>query len=957
MITFSSDFVKTALPRAIMLQSKPIADRLALPADLHLTRCPNAKLLRLPSADAGHPTAAGYAERRALVGCRASDCEVCQQDAVIKRIITWSQRLKALLSYEVEVRGSDLQFISLTFPPHPDGNPERDGAPSEDMVQAAWRHFRVVLSDWYKRHGVAMREACNMVGFVEEGMRNGRLHFHIIFAARPDFPHPHTEEERELLSTLDRYGNRQFLDGLGRLWRKVLTNRGYEELQNWYRAPPKSAAEIAGYVTSAYLTKGFFSNKTYRVRAGRQSPPWPEIIDWWRDKRFHLQGKSYRRWVGFKVHVSELNEDNIREECKRLGRHYASEYTRGVSVGGQRVRVDADMVTMHLLQGLSRYMSKVSEKKRLMGESAGIPVCIQFRPVLIALADREVRHPARADYLSVANYYETSDTFGSPEVVANPGDLVEEDARYNLCGASHWFPMDGNELHVRGTEAFDEIVGWNVSVTSKFDSAVIEVLNKSLPGTAWSFIMQGLKSPVNVIDEERVNRVASGFPEVFPDSILTGLTEPSYERSLPVKATVAGDVHSDIAAALERCASWPELTDIRASEAAAPGNWPFFFLKRGQVSIVNRIHEQGRSGIYNLPTSFGKSLCYQIPNVADGVTLVVSPLLSLIRDQVQALKKRGINATWVGGEHDKAQKTARLEQVGAINRTVDDRDNLHCIVYCAPESFDVHAPSERFLARFLSEGYLNVSHLVVDEAHCVTEWSDFRPAFRGIPAAVSRWRYPPRVLSLFSATVSPRILRDLRGVFGYDLDFFALPMVRDNLFLRRRPAGFYDFFAFEWHRVVKSPALVYCGQRARTEEVASFLRKQGVNAVHYHAGLDSEKRVRIEDGFRDGDIDVLCATIAFGMGVDIRNIRTVIHDSFPQTLEDYAQQIGRGGRDGLASECILLHNPGMVDSPDMHSYFHSDGCLWSHIALHHGQPASPCGHCDGCAGTETFLPL
>ena len=979
MLSSSSDFVKVLLPRDIMLQANFVnPGRSALPADLHLTRCPNPKLLRLPSADAGHPRSGGYAERRVLVGCRDKKCGICQQDAIVKRILTWSQRLRALLSYEVEKRGSELRLITLTFPPHPDGNPELKGAPSEDMLQDAWHGgFLVDLHHWYRNRcspvdlesdgdtvqvsGLSpFKAACNIIGVVEDGTRNGRLHLHVVYAARPGFPHPWQEGSPEMLSTLDRYGNRQFLDGLGKVWREVLRNRGYEELQNWYNAPPESIGGTVGYLTS-YLSKGFLADKTYRVRAGRQNPKWPEITEWWRDKRFNLQDASYRRWVGFKVHINEINEGNIREECKRLGRYYASEYNRGVTVGGKRVSVDGDSLALHLLLGIDNHIKDTfPEHKRDMGQAASLPISIEFKPVLIALADREVRHPARADYLSVANYYPASDTIGAPEVIENPGDLVQEDSRYNLCGASHWFPMDGTELQVRGTEAFEEIVGWNLSVVSKFNDVVTDILNASLPGTAWSFIMQGLESPVNVVDMDRVRRVSSAFPEVFPDSIMKGLTQPAYARSLPVKAVSPGDVHPDIAYAMEKCVGYSALTDIRACDATTTGNWPFFFLKQGQVAIIRNIAERTRSGIYNLPTSFGKSLCYQLPHVAGGITLVVSPLLSLIRDQYQGLKKRGVNATWVGGQHNKKRKETRLGLVGAINRTVDN----HCIVYVSPESFDVNPPPdrhgvvhERYLAQLLRTGRLNISHLVVDEAHCITEWSDFRPAYQGIPKAVSTWLHPPKVVSLFSATVSPRILYDLRGVFpDDDFDFVSLPMVRDNLFLRRRPVGFYDFFAVEWHRVVKSPALIYCGQRARTEEVASFLRNQGVKAVHYHAGLSTDKRESVEDNFRDGKVDVLCATIAFGMGVDIRNIRTVIHDCYPQTLEDYVQQLGRAGRDSLPSECILLYNPGMVESPDMHSYFHSDGCLWSHISLHHGQPASPCGHCDGCKGTESFIP-
>ena len=969
-----------------MLQSASGTGRIARPADIHFTRCPNAKLLRIPSRDAGNPNAAGYAERRLWAGC--GRCEKCEQDRIVKRVMTWSQRLKAVLSYEVEVRGSDIQLASLTFPRHPEGDPERDHAPDEEMYQAARAHFITELDNWYNRHGVKRKDACNLIGFVEEGGQFGRIHSHDIFCFRPGFPHPHTEEERELLPTLDRYGNRQWLDGLGQIWRKILTNRGYAPLQNWYRSPPKSPAELAGYLTSAYLVKGFLSDKTFRVRAGQQSPPFEEVIDWWRDKRFKLEGKSYRRWVGFKVHVTEINVDNIKDECRKLAAYYAKSYRESVSIEGRRLsryHVSEAGLTMAFLRGLSEHMSTISEKRRRLGEDAGIPVCMEFRPILICLSDRPVRHPARADFISVANYYADTDSFGDVERIDRPSELVDADARYNLCGASHWFPFD-TELHVRDTEAFEEIVGWNTSVTSKFNEVVIRILQEVLPGNAFSFIVQGMSAPTDIIDEERVNRVASAFPEVFPDRILSGLTEPAYETAIGTQEVTLGDTDDIIVSALERCASWPELTDIRASEAVAPGMWPEFQLKRGQVEIVNRIHEEHKSGIYALPTSFGKSLCYQIPNVSDGITLVVSPLLSLIRDQYQALLRKNVNVTWVGGEHNTDVKVARLEQVGAIGRTVDDQDNLHCIVYMAPETFDpgiltrervvkdkqgnvteyYPGGEERLIPRLLRDGSLNVSHLVIDECHCITEWADFRKSYSRIASSIATWHYPPKVVSLFSATISPRILRSLWRDFGWHLNFFALPMARSNLFLKRRPVGFYDFFAYEW-QTVKLPAVVYCGQKLRAEEVASFLRAQGISAMQYHAGMDDKRwcdrndrelisRAEVETAFRTGEVDVLCATVAYGMGVDHGSIRTVIHDAYPETLEHYAQQIGRAGRDGNPSECILLHNPGMIPSPDLWSYFHTDGCLWEFIARGHGQPASACGHCDGCLGTETFIP-
>ena len=962
MITYGTEFVKSCLPRDFMLNAEFVNPaRPALPADLHLTRCPNALLLRLPSTNAGHPSAAGYAERRIKVGCR--NCEVCDLDAQVKRVLTWSQRLKAVAAYEVQVRESHMQFVSLTFPKHPDGDEARDYAPTEEMVQEAWALFRRRLSHWYNRRGDKMSSACNLIGFLEEGEERSRRHLHLLAAFRPGIKHPYEVAERVSLGTRDRNGNLQYLCGFGQLWRDTLDRLGYASLRNWYRAPVESPAQIAGYVTSKYLTKGFFSGAVYRVRAGQQNPPWPELLSWYRDKRFALEQGEYRRWVGFRIVMNEVNEDNLTDIARRLAQHYAHSYMNYVKVSGQRVpRIDVNALAKAFLvgyrhrdkrkhvDGLDRAMSNASQRRRLFGEPAGLAMSLHIQPVLIALSDRPVTHPAKSDYLSVSYYSDTGD-FGPVEQVNRPRVLIEEDDRFNLCGASHWFPMDTPVLNVRDTEAFEELVEWNMYLVTRFNDICLRILNQFLPGNAWSFLSQGMSAPVDILDEERLNRVASAFPEVFPDQSLRVQSAPA-QRVVKTHDVTLSPVHSEIAGALERCRHWNEPSVHRASDTHIPGDWPDFFLKQGQLEILRRLHAVGYSedgdadGIYCLPTSFGKSLCYQLSDVAGGVTLVVSPLLSLIRDQVARLEELGVNATWIGGMHDKHTKTARLEEVGALG--YPSPDDEPCIVYCAPEAFDITAAGEeRLLARFLREGYLPVSHLVVDEAHCITEWSDFRPAYRKIPDAVDTWFYRPKCISLFSATVSPRILEDLRASFGGNLPFYGLPIRRPNLFLRRSALGFYDFFASAFGDL-HSPILIYCGQRARTEEVASFLRAQDINAAHYHAGLESDRRVKVEEDFRNGRIDVLCATIAYGMGIDIRNVRAVIHDSYPQSLEDYVQQAGRGGRDGRRTECILLNNPGMVASPDMWAYFHSPECLWVHIARHHGQPAEPCGHCDVC---------
>lgn len=953
MITYSGSFVKSVIARDIMLNVNP--SRPALPADLHLTKCPNRRLLRLPSADAGSPRAAGYSERRAWVGC--GKCDVCASERVAGRIIKWSGRLKALLHYEEEVRESVSRFISFTYPRHPDGIGNAKG-PTPDMLQDSWSLYRRRLQHWYKRRGSNSSDACNWVGFVEHGSVGGRLHLHLIFCMRPGFDHPCEFDQSgnlvgELLPTRDKRGRRIVLCGLGSLWRDVLESRGYSELLNWFNGPIASPGQVASYVTSEYLTKGFKTDEVYRVRCAQQDPKWPVLTEWYRDKMYDLQGESYRRWIGFRVEFTEVNLSNIAGISKRLAVEYARVYRESVFPSGrdrlraQKREVDLDSLARAIKGCLADMASASTDRRATFGEDWGLPISLHLKPVMVALSDRAVRHPARADYLSVASFYEDG-SFSEVSSISAPDAFRDE--RFNLCGASHWFPMDDNRVAVAGTEAFESLVGWNASLVNKLNKNLVNTLSKVLPGNAWSFVSQGMPAPAGIIDKDRVRRVASGFHEVFPDTSVRAISTPvSSDRELRVHPVQMGVVSEEVVSALDSCANWSELTDIRVNETSVPGVWPSFPLKVGQVKGINLV-QSGVSAIYNLPTGYGKSLMYQLPNVSHGCTLVVSPLLSLMRDQVNRLTRYGVNATYIGGNHNKAAKVYRLESLGVVNYAFDvSRPDHYGLVYCAPESIT----GDGFLAGWLRDGYLAVSHLVVDEAHCVSQWSTFRPAYRILPDSLQDWYYAPRVLSLFSATISPRILSDLRAGFGADLGFFALPMVRANLHLRRSPVGFYDFFASEFLNL-RSPVLVYAGQRARTEELSAFLSEQGVNAEFYHAGLDNSEREDIERRYLRGDIDVLVATVAFGLGVDKRDIRTIIHDSLPDTIEDYAQQVGRAGRDGLASECILLNNPGMVHNADMSAFFSTDGCLWQFVARYHGQPASACGHCDSCCGIRSF---
>ena len=972
-------FFADDLARDIMLNDVSGTSRAG---DLVLTRCPNPIRIHLRGADApSSPKTSAYSPRMAWVGCR--NCEVCEREVAASRVTEWQRRLKALLAFEVEQRGVcdgtcpqclkgprcgyGVYMVTLTFPPHPDGDEERDGAPDEDMVQGSWHHFLANLREWYESRGIDWKEAINHVSFLEAGMRRRRLHMHMLIVYRDGFSHPHIETPKTASE----------VNGLGRIWFAVLKSRGFGAASNdaFYHAPVKSVAQAAAYCCGAYLTKGFMEDDTYRVRPMRQSPSFKALKDWHRDKRYDLAGQEYRRWIGFRLDFNELTIDTMKERCKSLARYYCDWWVRGVSVQiphtekvmkVQRHHVDEGQVGLSLVKELSEHMAAVSKRNReLYGhdeENWTLPVFLTLKPVLVALSDTPVSRPSAADFLSVREVFDTGEGYRYSQDVLVPSEHFDE--RFNLCGASHWFPLDTQVLSVRDTEVFEELLGWSRSLWDKFHKTVIRALDESLPGNAFKTISEGLPMPVELVGDD-VIRFASEFPDVLPDTSL--LPTRLAPRKLNTRPSTLPAVSRAVRAGMKAAEGWQETTDIRL-----PKPWRQYPLRQGQVAIIDRVQLEDaplaeRSGIYCLPTGFGKSVCYQFPSVRQGITLVVSPLLSLMRDQVRSLTERGIKATWIGGEHPKNVKVARLEEIGAVNR--QDTDGEPCIVYCAPEAFvgtythprtrEVH---RKFLAGFLEDGYLNVSHLVVDEAHCVSEWADFREHYTRIAEAAQTWMYQERVLSLFSATISPRILADIRHYFG-PLDFFALPVERPNLFLRRSPHDFYGWYARHRHEL-STPALVFCGTRNRTEMLAAFLQSEGHNAEFYHANLDAvypkthpncgepkypnHDRVELENRFFAGDLDILCCTIAFGMGIDKPDVRTVVHESLPASIEAYSQELGRAGRDGEPSTCWLLDDPGMRENREMEALLRSDTCLWQYIAAHHGQDAEVCGHCDVC---------
>lgn len=322
----------------------------------------------------------------------------------------------------------------------------------------------------------------------------------------------------------------------------------------------------------------------------------------------------------------------------------------------------------------------------------------------------------------------------------------------------------------------------------------------------------------------------------------------------------------------------------------------FSDFRPGQREIVEAI-VAGKDVVALMPTGGGKSLCYQLPAIiSDKLSIVISPLIALMKDQVDALNARGIGATYLNSTLTPEESTKRMDDI---------RSGRTKILYIAPERFG----SNEFRKEF---SQMDVHMVAVDEAHCVSQWGhDFRPDYLKIKKYINLLKNRPTIAA-FTATATPEVKDDIierlglsepqvfiRGFDRPNLKFF----VQENLKPTQRQA--------ELLRIIKSlegSGVVYALTRKHTEEIASELNRVGISAIAYHAGIAGEKRNMIQNEFMENRYKVIVATIAFGMGVDKADIRFVIHSGMPASLEGYYQEAGRAGRDGETAYCILLHS-------------------------------------------------
>ncbi|GIU26287.1 RecQ family ATP-dependent DNA helicase [Shewanella schlegeliana] len=317
--------------------------------------------------------------------------------------------------------------------------------------------------------------------------------------------------------------------------------------------------------------------------------------------------------------------------------------------------------------------------------------------------------------------------------------------------------------------------------------------------------------------------------------------------------------------------------------------------REGQHEVVQNILN-GHSAAAIFPTGSGKSLCYQLPALAlPHLTLVVSPLLALMDDQLQFLQNRGIAAASIDSTQTNEQASAVIEGVtaGRIKILMISVERLN---------------NERF-RRFIAS--VPISMLVIDEAHCISEWGhNFRPDYLKLPAYQRQLKIP-QVL-LLTATATPKVIEDMGKKFSIERQCVTLTgFYRPNLNLQAVGIPSCDklSYLYQWLEAKKGlSGIVYVTLQQTAEFVANELVKAGFAALAYHAGMDSDRRKIIQCQFMKGEVPIIVATIAFGMGIDKSDIRFVAHYDLPKSIENYAQEIGRAGRDGLSSDCLVLAN-------------------------------------------------
>lgn len=387
--------------------------------------------------------------------------------------------------------------------------------------------------------------------------------------------------------------------------------------------------------------------------------------------------------------------------------------------------------------------------------------------------------------------------------------------------------------------------------------------------------------------------------------------------------------------------------------------------REGQEVLIDHILE-GKDVLGIMPTGAGKSVCYQVPALLlPGITLVISPLISLMKDQVQSLNQAGVHAAYINSSLNENQIARALTLAG---------QGQYKIIYVAPERLE----TERFLHFAKS---VDISMVAVDEAHCISQWGqDFRPSYLNIVQFVRQLPKRP-ILSAFTATATGEVKDDIICVLGLDNPkTLVTGFDRQNLFFSVEHAK--SRTRYLQHYVAdheKESGIIYCATRKNVEKVYETLLKEGIEVTKYHAGLTNEERRQNQDDFIYDRKPVIVATNAFGMGIDKSNVRYVLHYNMPQSMENYYQEAGRAGRDGELSDCVLLYaaqdiminrfllenkevNPNFTEEENrtirerdekrlqtMNFYCNTKECLRNYILRYFGEESrGACGKCGNC---------